>query len=91
MQKTKIEKNSSAIQKKAEKSNYSNKKIHIECFVVLVTPRKMWVFKEMNGPMPNEGPIFVTLFQDQARLTTVNKSDIHTHSRTRLLTEWQER
>jgi hypothetical protein len=46
---------------------------------------------ERADVLANEGPIFVILFQDQARLTTVNKSDIHTHARTRLLTEWQER
>jgi hypothetical protein len=41
--------------------------------------------------LANEGSISETLFQDQAGLTTVNTSDIHTRARTRLLTEWQER
>jgi ribonuclease HI len=41
--------------------------------------------------LANEGSISGTLFQDKAGLTTVNKSDIHTRARTRLLTEWQER
>jgi hypothetical protein len=41
--------------------------------------------------LANEGSISGILFQDKAGLTTVNKSDIHTCARTRLLTEWQER
>jgi hypothetical protein len=41
--------------------------------------------------LANEGSISGTLFQDQAGLTSVNMSDIHTCARTRLLTESQER
>jgi hypothetical protein len=41
--------------------------------------------------LAKEGSTSGTLFQDQAGLTTVNTSDIHTRARTRLLTEWQER
>jgi hypothetical protein len=41
--------------------------------------------------LAKEGSTSGTLFQDQAGLTTVNTSDIHTRVRTRLLTEWQER
>jgi hypothetical protein len=41
--------------------------------------------------LANDGSISGTLFQNQARLTNVNTSDIHTHAKTRLLTEWQER
>jgi hypothetical protein len=41
--------------------------------------------------LANEGSISGFLFQDQAGLTTVNTSDIHTRARTRLQTEWQER
>jgi ribonuclease HI len=41
--------------------------------------------------LAKEGSTSGTLFQDQAELTTVNTSDIHTRARTRLLTEWQER
>jgi hypothetical protein len=46
---------------------------------------------ERADVLANEGLISVTLFQDQAGLTTVYTSDIHTCARTRLLTEWQER
>jgi hypothetical protein len=46
---------------------------------------------ERAGVLANERSICGTLFQDQAGLTTVNTSDIHTRARTRLLTEWQER
>jgi hypothetical protein len=41
--------------------------------------------------LANERSTSGTLFQEQARLTTVNTSVIHTRARTRLLTEWQER
>jgi hypothetical protein len=41
--------------------------------------------------LAKEGLTYGTLFQNQAGLTTVNTSDIHTRTRTRLLTEWQER
>jgi hypothetical protein len=37
--------------------------------------------------LENDGSISETLFQDQAGLTTVNTSDIHACTRTRLLTE----
>jgi hypothetical protein len=46
---------------------------------------------ERADVLANEGSIHGTLFEDQAGLTTVNTSDIHTRARTRLLTEWQER
>jgi hypothetical protein len=41
--------------------------------------------------LAKEGSTSGALFQDQAGLTTLNTSDIHTRARTRLLTEWQER
>jgi hypothetical protein len=58
----------------------------------------MWI-PSHDGIQGNERPdvlandklISGTLFQDQAGLTTVNTSDIHTRARTRLLIEWQER
>jgi hypothetical protein len=46
---------------------------------------------EWAGVVANEGLFSGIFFQDQAGLTTVNTSDIHTCARTRLLTEWQER
>jgi hypothetical protein len=46
---------------------------------------------ERTNVLKNEGSIFGTLFQDQAGLTTVNTSDIHTRARITPLTEWQER
>jgi hypothetical protein len=46
--------------------------------------------KERADVLANERSTSGTLFQDQAGLTTANTSDIHTHPRTRLLTEWQE-
>jgi ribonuclease HI len=46
---------------------------------------------ERTDILANEGSVSAALFQDQAGLTTVNTSDIHTRARTRLLTEWQER
>jgi hypothetical protein len=48
---------------------------------------------ELADILANKGSISGTLFQDQAGLTTVNTSDIHTRAKTktRLLTEWQER
>jgi hypothetical protein len=46
---------------------------------------------ERADVLANEGSISGTLSQDQAGLTTVNISDIHTPARIRLLTEWQER
>jgi hypothetical protein len=46
---------------------------------------------ERANILAKEGSTSGTLFQDQAGLTTVNTSDIHTRARTRLLTEWQER
>jgi hypothetical protein len=42
---------------------------------------------ERADVLANEGSISGTLFQDQAELSTVNTSDIHTRARTRLLTE----
>jgi hypothetical protein len=45
---------------------------------------------ERADVLANEGSPSEPLFQDPG-LTTVNTSDIHTHARTRLLTEWQER
>jgi hypothetical protein len=52
----------------------------------------MWIASHNQGNelvdvLANEGSISGTLIQDQAGLTTVNTSDIHTHARTRLLTE----
>jgi hypothetical protein len=38
--------------------------------------------------LAKQGSIFETLFQDQAELTTINTSDIHTRARIKLLTEW---
>jgi hypothetical protein len=46
---------------------------------------------ERADVLANEGSISGTLFLNQAGLTTVNTSDIHTRARTRLLTEWQDR
>jgi hypothetical protein len=46
---------------------------------------------ELVDILANEGSIFGVLFQDQAGLTTVNTSDVHTRASTSLLTEWQER
>jgi hypothetical protein len=46
---------------------------------------------EVTDILAKEGSTSGALFQDQAGLTTVNTSDIHTRARTRLLTEWQER
>jgi hypothetical protein len=46
---------------------------------------------ERADVLANEGSISRTLLQDQAGLTTVNTSDIHTRAKTTLLTEWQER
>jgi hypothetical protein len=58
----------------------------------------MWILSHVSiqgnkraDILANEGSISGTLFQDQAGLTTVSTSDIHTRARTRLLTEWQER
>jgi hypothetical protein len=50
-----------------------------------------WVSNERADILANEESISETLFQDQAGLSTVNMSNIHTRARTRLLTEWQER
>jgi hypothetical protein len=47
--------------------------------------------KERADILAKEGSTAGTLFQDQAGLTTVNASVIHTRARTKLLTEWQER
>jgi hypothetical protein len=44
---------------------------------------------ERADVLANERSISGTLFQDQARLNTVNSSDIHT--RARLLTKWQKK
>jgi hypothetical protein len=46
---------------------------------------------ERADKLVNEESIPGFLFQDQAGLTTVKTSYIHTRARTRLLTEWQER
>jgi hypothetical protein len=46
---------------------------------------------ERADVLENEGSISGTVFQDQAGLSTMNASDINCRSRTRLLTEWQER
>jgi hypothetical protein len=46
---------------------------------------------ERADVLANEGSFSGTLFQDQAELTTVNTSNIHTPARMRLLIEWQER
>jgi hypothetical protein len=45
---------------------------------------------ERVDELANERSFSGTLFQDQAWLN-VNTSDIHTCTRTRLLTKWQER
>jgi hypothetical protein len=50
----------------------------------------MWVSNERADILAYEGSISGALFQNQAGLTIVNTSDIHTRARTRLLTEWQE-
>jgi hypothetical protein len=42
---------------------------------------------ERADVLANEGSISGTMFQDQAGLTTVNTSDIHTRAGTRLLME----